>query len=368
MEPGEGPGEDYRQYLEITFGLSLGQSLSKGREADINTYEGEREREREAVENSKKECAPSVHGSERAQCDDMTLSTAPPLRRGSTPLPIKHQLRREEAVTEDSDWTPGLEEPSPPPISSSSAQENPVPQKPDGRQGAPLRIVLLGQNGVGKSSLAMALAGEMDQSASVDSELCAEGYLRTVTVDDEESFIIIYDNWKQDLLALRCEVCVLVFSVTDRRSFHRTAQLRLLLRESQPQTPIILVGNKSDLVRSREVSAEEAHTSAVLFDCLYLELSASLDHRTSELLEGAVRAARGDSLGPSGGAGGGRRESLTTRAKRFLSSLVPRYPKEREREGERERRQGLQTEVTLLSRPHCAVTEKRGREGGKEGA
>lgn len=58
----------------------------------------------------------------------------------------------------------------------------------------------------------------------------------------------------QDLSALLCEVCVLVFSVTDRRSFHRTAQLRLLLRETQPQTPIILVGNKSDLVRTREVT------------------------------------------------------------------------------------------------------------------
>lgn len=60
----------------------------------------------------------------------------------------------------------------------------------------------------------------------------------------------------QELSALQCDVCILVFSVTDRRSFHRTAQLRLLLRESQPQTPIILVGNKSDLVRSREISSE----------------------------------------------------------------------------------------------------------------
>ncbi|XP_064201893.1 GTP-binding protein REM 2 [Anguilla rostrata] len=264
----------------------------------------------------------------------MTLSTAPPLRRGSTPLPIKHQLRREEAVTDDSDWVPGLEGPPSPRISFSCPQEEPVAPRRDGRQGAPLRIVLMGQNGVGKSCLAMALAGDMDQSQSVDSELSAEGYLRTVTVDDEESSIIIFDNWRQDLSALQCEVCVLVFSLTDRRSFHRTAQLRLLLRETQPQTPIILVGNKSDLVRTREVSAEEAHSSAGLFDCQYLELSASLDHRTSELLEGAVRAARGQAWGPGGaeGAGGPRRESLTTRAKRFLSSLVPRYPKERERE------------------------------------
>lgn len=60
----------------------------------------------------------------------------------------------------------------------------------------------------------------------------------------------------QDLSVLQSEVCILVFSVTDRRSFHRTAQLRLLLRETQPQTPIILVGNKSDLVRTREVTSQ----------------------------------------------------------------------------------------------------------------
>ncbi|KAJ8343837.1 hypothetical protein SKAU_G00311660 [Synaphobranchus kaupii] len=189
----------------------------------------------------------------------MTLSSAPPQRRGSTPLPIKHQLRREEAVTEDCDWTPELGGPSPPPISFSPAGEEAV--LPVAQEG-PLRIALLGQNGVGKSSLASALAGEFDRTASVDSE--GEGYIRTVTVDDEESTIIIFDNWRQDLSALRCEVCVLVFSVTDRRSFHRTAQLRLLLRETQPQTPIILVGNKSDLVRTREVSTEGRYSLSAL--------------------------------------------------------------------------------------------------------
>ncbi|XP_066533456.1 GTP-binding protein REM 2-like isoform X1 [Hoplias malabaricus] len=265
----------------------------------------------------------------------MTLSSAPPLRRGSTPVPFKHQLRREEAVNDDCDWTPGLGETSPPPISFIPAQDEVICADVEERQGGPLRIALLGQNGVGKTSLAIALAGEMDRTASVDSD--GEGYVRTVTVDDEESTIFIYDNWRQDLSMLVCEVCVLVFSVTDRRSFHRTAQLRLLLRENQPQTPIILVGNKSDLVRSREITTEEARSSAALYESPYLELSASLDHGTAELLELAVRAARGENLGSLGaggadGASGGRRESLTTRAKRFLASLVPRYPREKERE------------------------------------
>lgn len=74
----------------------------------------------------------------------------------------------------------------------------------------------------------------------------------------------------KDLSALQSEVCVLVFSVTDRRSFHRTAQLRLLLRETQPQTPIILVGNKSDLVRTREVTSQGE--TMIFFDTLHFTL------------------------------------------------------------------------------------------------
>ncbi|XP_061926416.1 GTP-binding protein REM 2 [Entelurus aequoreus] len=269
----------------------------------------------------------------------MFLTTAPPLRRGSTPLPVKHQLRREEAVSEDCDWIPGLEEPATLSVPRDESFSQPsAAQTAYHGHGGTLKIVLLGQNGVGKSSLALSLAGQSDRSLSIDSETqsCGEGYECSVTVDDEDSKVIIFDNWKQDLSTLKCDVCVLVFSVTDRRSFHRTAQLRLLLRESQPHMPIILAGNKSDLVRSREISAEEAQSSAMMYDCHYLELSASLEHGTNELLEAAVRTARGDCVGPDWAEGGepgsGRRESLTSRAKRFLAGLVPRsYGRERER-------------------------------------
>lgn len=108
----------------------------------------------------------------------VTLSAAPPLRRGSTPLPIKHQLRREEAVSEDYDWTPGLDEPATPQI---NIHESPTPKPPQQKYHGPLRIVLLGQNGVGKSSLALCLAGLSDRSLSIDSETQATGkdYIHT---------------------------------------------------------------------------------------------------------------------------------------------------------------------------------------------
>lgn len=80
----------------------------------------------------------------------------------------------------------------------------------------------------------------------------------------------------------------------------------------------------------------EAQSSATMFDCLYIELSASLDHGTNELLEAAVRTARGDCVGSAwtdGDQGSGRRESLTSRAKRFLAGLVSRsYGRDRDRD------------------------------------
>lgn len=98
------------------------------------------------------------------QCDSMTLSSTTAVRRGSTPLPVKHQLRREEAVHDDGDG------PSVSPVSFSPAVDEAPPPAAEDRHDGPLRIALLGQNGVGKSSLAIALAGDMDRTASVDSD------------------------------------------------------------------------------------------------------------------------------------------------------------------------------------------------------
>lgn len=98
----------------------------------------------------------------------MTLPSTSTIRRGSTPLPIKHQLRREEAVHDDCDWTSGAVGPSASPISFSPALDD--SPAADSRPDGPLRIALLGQNGVGKSSLAIALAGDTERTASVESE------------------------------------------------------------------------------------------------------------------------------------------------------------------------------------------------------
>ncbi|CAG5978213.1 GTP-binding protein REM 1 [Menidia menidia] len=199
------------------------------------------------------------------------------------------------------------------------------------------RVVLLGDHGVGKTSLAGIFAGvtEKDEQPGEDT------YERTLTVDGEETTLIVMDTWENDKLegedpsaredCLRVgSAYVIVYSVTDRPSFDSAAELRITLRRTRQaeNLPIILVGNKSDLVRAREVAVEEGRACAVVFDCKFIETSASLQHNVSELFEGVVRQIR---LRRDGGEPAGRKpsiykrkESLTKKARRFLDRLVAR--------------------------------------------
>ncbi|XP_029288343.1 GTP-binding protein REM 1 isoform X2 [Cottoperca gobio] len=198
------------------------------------------------------------------------------------------------------------------------------------------RVVLLGDHSVGKTSLAGIFAGitEKDEQPGEDT------YERTLTVDGEETTLIVMDTWENDKLGaddFSQDIClkvgsayVIVYSVTDRSSFDAAAELRITLRRIRQaeNIPIILVGNKSDLVRSREVAVEEGRACAVVFDCKFIETSASLQHNVTELFEGVIRQIR---LRRDGGEALQRRtsiykrkESVTQKARRFLDRLVAR--------------------------------------------
>uniref|UniRef100_A0A8D2Q6B6 GTP-binding protein n=1 Tax=Varanus komodoensis TaxID=61221 RepID=A0A8D2Q6B6_VARKO len=202
----------------------------------------------------------------------------------------------------------------------------------------PYKVMLLGESGVGKTTLAAIFAG-LKGGAHHEEEHTEDSYERRFCVDDEEVTLVLYDIWDQgDPEGWMQESCLqagdaflVVFSVTDRRSFTRVPPTLLRLRAGSPRTdpPIILVGNKSDLARSREVSREEGRSLAVMMNCKHIETSAALHHNTEELFEGVIRQIRlrrrrREDDGFSRDGAGGRRESLTKKAKRFLSSLVPR--------------------------------------------
>ncbi|MBO1248188.1 hypothetical protein J3Q32_16900, partial [Bordetella holmesii] len=60
-------------------------------------------------------------------------------------------------------------------------------------------------------------------------------------------------GWLRDHCLQNGDAFLIVFSVTDRQSFSKVPETLLRLRAGRPHhdLPVILVGNKSDLVRSR---------------------------------------------------------------------------------------------------------------------
>lgn len=195
-------------------------------------------------------------------------------------------------------------------------------------------MVLLGDPGVGKTSLANAFAGIQERDLLEQHGEAA--YERTLLVDGEETTLLVLDTWEPERRgeeSWRRSQClqvgnayVIVYSITDRSSFESASELRIHLRRARQaeDIPIILVGNKSDLVRCREVSIEEGRACAVVFDCKFIETSAALQHNVDELFEGVVRQLRLRREGKESASSHRRKESLTKRARRFLDRMVAR--------------------------------------------
>ncbi|XP_060563392.1 uncharacterized protein LOC132722833 isoform X2 [Ruditapes philippinarum] len=152
------------------------------------------------------------------------------------------------------------------------------------------RVLLTGARDVGKTTLidqflTSGVLGSGDLNVSQ-----SEGE-RTVTlqVDGEEStleFVQSEDFQDQDE-SFQIDGFVVVYCITERATFDIAIDLLKQIRdEVGSNKAIILVGNKSDLVRKRTISQEEGRSAADAYGCKYIELSAALNHRVDELLVG----------------------------------------------------------------------------------
>ncbi|XP_075577311.1 GTP-binding protein REM 1 [Pelecanus crispus] len=278
----------------------------------------------------------------------MTLNTqcgskSPLRRRASTPLPRPGVLG---ATPRGEPGHPQLGHSTSEPGSRAAAPRGSWSSESSGSSGSwePLyRVVLLGDPGVGKTSLVNLFAGVQERDLLEQHREAA--YERTLSVDGEETTLLVMDTWEPEQPVRRgwgeesrrrsqClqvgNAYVIVYSITDRGSFESASELRIQLRRARQaeDIPIILVGNKTDLVRCREVSVEEGRACAAVFDCKFIETSAALQHNVAELFEGVVRQIRlrrgGKEARARPAPGQKRKESLTKRARRFLDRLVAR--------------------------------------------
>lgn len=83
-------------------------------------------------------------------------------------------------------------------------------------------------------------------------------YCNVTLTPQSVSFLKDNSQWLKEQCMVMGDAYIIVYSVTDKSSFEKASELRIQLRRARQSEniPIILVGNKSDLVRSREVSVD----------------------------------------------------------------------------------------------------------------
>ncbi|KAL4235220.1 meiosis-specific cyclin Rem1 [Mactra antiquata] len=160
------------------------------------------------------------------------------------------------------------------------------------------KVQILGPPGCGKTSITNQFMSS-DYANAYDS-MNTDIVERTVTIqlDGEEStmeFIdaLPWDDSDDHEIEKTADAYVVVYSVIDRTTFDAAVQSLYKLRHGfGTDRPIILVGNKIDLVRKRKVKKEDVQSISRTYDCLPFETSAALNHHVDELLVDILKQIR----------------------------------------------------------------------------
>ncbi|XP_074644733.1 uncharacterized protein LOC141901419 isoform X1 [Tubulanus polymorphus] len=183
------------------------------------------------------------------------------------------------------------------------------------------RVIILGAGGVGKTAITKQFMtseymGAFDTTTGLlTPELTPEtpvavtspgGTVRfrhdddteksvSVLLDGEESTMYFVDTRsKEDFMNYdEADAYVVCYSITERSTFDSAVGILFSLRKHiAREVATILVGNKSDNVRSRQISADEGKETAVKYNCKFIETSAVLNHQIDDLLVGILKQIR----------------------------------------------------------------------------
>ncbi|XP_023669709.1 ras-like protein family member 12 isoform X1 [Paramormyrops kingsleyae] len=169
---------------------------------------------------------------------------------------------------------------------------------------AECNVAVLGMTGSGKSALTVKFLTRRFIS-EYDPNL-EDTYTSEEVVDQQPVLLKIMDTADQDGPA-NCEryltwasAFLVVYSIDNRRSFETCQQyldvLSLHTKGLHPETPIILLGNKLDMERHRQVSKSDAVSLASRYGCLFFEVSACANYPpVQHVFHEAVREARRES-------------------------------------------------------------------------
>ncbi|ANZ75963.1 BA75_02242T0 [Komagataella pastoris] len=174
------------------------------------------------------------------------------------------------------------------------------------------KIVVLGSGGVGKSCLTV----QFVQGIYVETydPTIEDSYRKQIEIDDKVIDLEILDTaGVQQFTAMR-ELYIksgkgflLVYSVDDPNSLKELERIReqVLRIKDNSNMPIVLVGNKSDLVETRKLTPQDGIEKAANWNCSFYETSAlnksNVDNVFVNVVEQIIRREETKTNGTSAG-------------------------------------------------------------------
>ncbi|KAH7731532.1 Ras-2 protein [Aphelenchoides avenae] len=155
------------------------------------------------------------------------------------------------------------------------------PDDPQLRNSYHVKLVVIGEGGVGKSSLTI----QFFQKQWVDyyDPTIEDQYIQHCMIDGNWVLMDVLDTaGQEEFSAMREQYMrsgkgfLLVYSVTDEHSFHEARKLykQVLRVKDRNEYPVLLVANKVDLVKQRRVTEEQGRQLADELKLPYIETSA----------------------------------------------------------------------------------------------
>eukprot|EP01111_Echinosteliopsis_oligospora_P018283 TRINITY_DN8282_c0_g3_i2.p1 TRINITY_DN8282_c0_g3~~TRINITY_DN8282_c0_g3_i2.p1 ORF type:complete len:191 (-),score=46.42 TRINITY_DN8282_c0_g3_i2:77-649(-) len=164
------------------------------------------------------------------------------------------------------------------------------------------KIVIFGGGATGKSALTIQFV--LNHFIIEYDPTIEDSYRKQCQVDGSTCLIDILDTaGQEEYSAMRDQYMrngqgyAVVFDLTHRSSFEEVTLFRdqILRAKDTEKVPMVLIGNKCDLINERQVSTLEATELAKSFKCQYIETSAKNNHNVQEAFFELVREIRRDS-------------------------------------------------------------------------
>jgi Ras-related protein Rab-8A len=164
-------------------------------------------------------------------------------------------------------------------------------------EGGDVRLLLLGDSAVGKSSLLLRFCEDPFESNFVIT-IGVDYKVRTLQLDGKLLRLQVWDTAGQERFRTitpayyrRAMGVLVIFDITNRKSFDNVEYwLRNLEDHGDSKVRRVLVGNKSDLSGRRKVSTEEATGLAQRHGMPYFEVSAKDSINVEKVFQSVAKA------------------------------------------------------------------------------